>query len=339
MITVPVPLANGAYDVLIGAGARHRLSEVLPPGVGRAAIVTQREIGIEVEPGLAHRVFHIEHGEQAKSLASVERLCREMADYGLTRQDVVVALGGGVVTDTGGLAAALYHRGVALVNVPTTLLGQIDAAIGGKTGVNLPEGKNLIGAFWQPRAVLCDTEVLESLPPREYASGLGEMAKYHFLTHDGSGPSDLDALDLDERVARCVEIKASVVAADPDESGGRARLNYGHTLAHALETAGRYDLRHGEAVAIGLVFAARLAHRLERVGRDYVDEHYRVVEGYGLPTALDVAHDRGELIDLMGRDKKAVDGLTFALGGPAGIELVSGVAEADVAAALAGIGS
>ena len=149
----------------------------------------------------------------------------------------MVAVGGGVVTDTAGFAAAVYHRGIAVVHVATTLLGQIDAAIGGKTGVNLPEGKNLVGSFWQPSAVLCDTEVLATLPPREYRNGLGEMAKYAFL-----GVDDLADLPLDEAVAACVRCKADVVGADEREAGRRAILNYGHTLGHALETAGRYDL-------------------------------------------------------------------------------------------------
>lgn len=320
LITVPVDLGDDAYDVLVGAGARHRLADVLPTGAQRAAVVTQAGIGVTVEPGIEHRVFTIDEGERAKSLATIEHLCRQFAQWGLTRRDVVVAVGGGVVTDVGGFAAAVYHRGVAVVHVATTLLGQVDAAIGGKTGVNLPEGKNLVGAFWQPAAVLCDTEVLASLPPREYASGLGEMAKYHFLTGD-----DLGALPLDERVARCVAIKAEIVAADEREGGRRALLNYGHTLAHALETAGQYDLRHGEAVALGLIFAARLAQRLERVDAQRVDDHEAVVVGYGLPVRLDAGHDPDELVELMKRDKKAFDGLTFALDGPDGVDIVERV--------------
>ncbi len=205
-------------------------------------------------------MLEIPDGEAHKTLATVGALCSEFARAGLTRSDCVVALGGGVVTDVAGFAAASYHRGIAVVHVPTTLLGQIDAAIGGKTGVNLPEGKNLVGAFWQPKAVVCDLETLESLPERERRCGLGELAKYHWL-----GGGRLDELDLEERVARCVEIKAEVVGDDERESGRRALLNYGHTLAHALEIEGRHDLRHGEAVAIGLVFAARLARRLGRV--------------------------------------------------------------------------
>jgi 5-deoxy-5-amino-3-dehydroquinate synthase len=320
MIVVPVPLGDRSYDVLVGHGARHRLTEVLPPGVRRAAVVTQAGVGVPVDPGVEHRIWNIADGEEAKTLATVEHLCREWSQWGLTRGDVVVAVGGGVVTDTVGFAAAAYHRGVPVAHVPTTLLAQVDAAIGGKTGVNLPEGKNLVGAYWQPCAVLCDTEVLETLPPREYLSGCGEMAKYHFL-----GGDDLLDLALNERVARCVEIKAAFVGADEREGGRRALLNYGHTLAHALETEGHFDLRHGEAVAIGLIFAARLARRLGRIDDDRVALHRRVVGGYDLPMALPDGADHETLINLMGRDKKAVRGLTFILDGPDGVELVPGI--------------
>jgi 5-deoxy-5-amino-3-dehydroquinate synthase len=329
VIRVPVALERDPYEVLVGEGARHRLLEVLPLGVERAAIVTQADIGVPVDPGVEHEVFLLDEGEEAKTLESVEDLCRRFSRWGLTRRDVVVNVGGGVVTDTGGFAAASYHRGVRMVHVPTTLLGQVDAAIGGKTGVNLPEGKNLVGAFWQPSAVLCDTEVLSTLPPREYASGLGEMAKYHFLTG-----VDLSDLPLDERVAECVRIKARIVAEDTTEQGDRALLNYGHTLAHALEIAGSYDLRHGEAVAIGLVFAAHLARGMERIDDERVAEHRRVVEAYGLPTSVDGDLDGGVLLDLMRRDKKAIDGLTFVLAGPRGVEIDKGVADRQVLDAL-----
>ena len=328
MITVPVSLGDRSYDVLVGAGARHRLLEVLPPGVQRAAVVTQENVGVPVDPGVEHRTFLMDEGEDAKCMETVEDLCRGFSRWGLTRADVVVAVGGGVVTDTAGFAAAVYHRGVPVVHVSTTLLGQVDAAIGGKTGVNLPEGKNLVGAFWQPAAVLCDTEVLATLPPREYASGCGEMAKYHFL-----GGRDLEDLPIDERVARCVEIKAEVVASDEREGGRRAILNYGHTLAHALETAGKYDLRHGEAVAVGLVFAARLARRLGRIGDDDVERHYRVVRSYGLPDRLPADVDLAALVQLMGRDKKALRGLTFALDGNEGVTVVHGI-DAEVVMAV-----
>ncbi|HEV2758411.1 MAG TPA: 3-dehydroquinate synthase family protein [Acidimicrobiales bacterium] len=331
VITVPVQLGGDrSYDVLVGPGARHRLLEVLPVGVQRAAIVTQQDIPVTVDAGVEQRTFYMGDGEAAKCLETVEELCRAFSRWGLTRGDVVVAVGGGVVTDAAGFAAAVYHRGVAVVHVSTTLLGQVDAAIGGKTGVNLPEGKNLVGAFWQPTAVLCDTEVLGTLPPREYRSGLGEMAKYAFL-----GVDRLPDLALDEAVAACVRCKAEHIAADElERTGTRALLNYGHTLAHALETAGGYDLRHGEAVAIGLVFAARLARRLGRVDDGVVAEHRRVVAGYDLPTDIPSGRDPAELVELMRRDKKALDGMTFVLDGPRGVEVVPGVPADAVEATL-----
>ena len=337
LITVPVDLGSDhrgddrSYDVLVGAGARHRLLEVLPVGARRAAVVTQEAVGVTVDAGIEQRTFLMGDGEAAKCLETVEELCRAFSRWGLTRGDVVVSVGGGVVTDTAGFAAAVYHRGVAVVHVPTSLLAQVDAAIGGKTGVNLPEGKNLVGAFWQPAAVLCDTEVLATLPPREYSSGRGEMAKYAFL-----GVDHLPDLPLDEAVAACVRCKASYIGADERErTGRRALLNYGHTLAHALETGGGYDLRHGEAVAIGVVFAARLAERLGRMDRERVDEHERIVGGYGLPTTVPPGLHPAELVTLMGRDKKALDGLTFVLDGPAGVEVVTGVDPGVVEATLA----
>src|SRR5947208_9398143 len=205
MITVPVDLGERSYDVLVGYGARHRLLEVMPGRAKRAAIVTQESIGVSVDAGIEQQTFFMDEGEDAKCMETVEELCRQFARWGLTRNDVVVAVGGGVVTDTAGFAAAVYHRGVDVIHVSTTLLGQVDAAIGGKTGVNVPEGKNLVGAFWQPAAVLCDIEVLGTLPPREYRSGLGEMAKYAFL-----GAPNLRALPMDEAVAACVLIKVEV---------------------------------------------------------------------------------------------------------------------------------
>lgn len=315
--TITVDLGDRSYPVLVGPGTRHELASVLPEGAKRVALVTQEGIDVDVDPGVEHRRFVIGNGEQHKSLTTVEELCRAWADWGLTRADVVVAVGGGMVTDVGGFAASVYHRGVRVVYVSTTLLGQIDAAVGGKTGVNLPEGKNLVGAFWQPSAVLCDTETLASLPAREWACGYGEMAKYHFI-----GAGDLRDLPLDEQVARSVQLKADVVADDEREGGRRAILNYGHTLAHALEIAGSFDLRHGEAVAVGLVYAAEVAHRLGRVDAARVAEHREVIAAYDLQYTLPAGADADQLLDLFARDKKAVDGVTFVLDGPDGVEPV-----------------
>jgi 3-dehydroquinate synthase len=277
-------------------------------------------------------------GEAAKSLSTIESLCRAFAAGGLLRGDAVVALGGGVVGDTAGFAAAVYHRGVDVVQVPTTLLAQVDSAIGGKTAVNLPEGKNLVGAFHQPVAVLSDTATLATLPDAEYRSGLGEVAKYALMPQ-GSAVTDLLRIRLDhvlerdadvlaDLVALCTAIKGDIVAADPGErTGVRAALNFGHTFAHALETSsaasGQADpLAHGEAVAIGLIFDANLAHALERVGLDVVDRVHGVVAGLGLPVTVPSDVGRDELLALMRRDKKSVGGLTFVLPGADGLTVV-----------------
>ncbi len=324
MIIERVQLDRGrSYPVIVGPGARHELAGLIPDDVRKVAIVTQQGIDVAVDPGVDHQVFMVEDGERAKRLTVVEDLARAFAQWGMTRHDAVVAVGGGVVTDLGGFVAATYHRGIKVIHVSTSLLGQIDASIGGKCGVNLVEGKNLVGAFWQPTAVICDTEVLSSLPSREFRSGLGELAKYHFL-----GGGDLQLLDLPKRVAACVRIKADVVAADEREGGKRAILNYGHTLGHALETAsvtgsdGAYAIRHGEAVAIGLIYAAEVAFALGRIDEARLAEHRRVVHGYELETQLPPDSDHHELVQLFKRDKKAVHGITFVLDGPLGVEPV-----------------
>jgi len=345
VITVPVELGAG-YEVLVGDGAFRELARVVAerlPGARRAAVVTQAGLVdagwfSELDPGVAFDVHIVPDGEAGKSIATVEGLCRGFARSGLARSDLVVAVGGGIVTDLAGFAAATYHRGTAYVNVATSLLAQVDAAVGGKTGVNLPEGKNLVGAFWQPAAVLCDTGTLATLAPRELACGRGEMAKYAFLT--GNEPDTaLQEMPLEEQVARCVAIKAEVVASDERESGHRMILNYGHTLAHALEAASRYDLRHGEAVAVGLVYAALLARRLGRIDDDRVEMHRRVVSGFDLSSGLPAGADPEALLTYMGRDKKARHDLTFVLDGPEGVEPVRGVDPADALATLLEMGA
>jgi 5-deoxy-5-amino-3-dehydroquinate synthase len=355
VITVPVVLGAGdavgsagavgarGYDVVVGEGASAGLASLIAqrvPRARRAALVTDVTVAAAwwfagVDPGLPFDVHAVEAGERAKTLANVESLCRDFALSGLARSDVVVAVGGGVVSDLAGFAAAVYHRGSAYCTVATSLLGQVDAAIGGKTGVNLPEGKNLVGAFWQPVGVLCDTALLDTLPVREWASGRGEMAKYTFL-----GEPELPELPLEAQIARCVARKAMVVVADEREAGSRVLLNYGHTLAHALEAVALgsgVDLRHGEAVGLGLVYAARLARRLGRIGDERVALHHEVVRRFGLsdrlPPELEGV-DPEELLSYMARDKKASHDLSFVLDGPCGVELVRGVAPKDALDAL-----
>lgn len=327
-----IDLGERSYTVVVGRGVRSQVVDLLPPGTKRVAVVTQRGVPsalVPELPGFDVSRHEIGAGESHKSLATIESLTRSFAAAGLTRSDAVVAVGGGLVTDVAGFAAAVYHRGIAVVHVATTLLAMVDAAIGGKTGVNLPEGKNLVGAFWQPAGVACDTEALDSLSEREIRCGNGEMAKYHFIVRD-----DLSRLGIDERIARCVRIKGDIVADDEREGGRRALLNYGHTLAHALETETNYSLAHGEAVAVGLLYAAHLAEVAGRIDRSRVDEHYGVVHDlYDLRVALPDGMPFERLLETMKRDKKALSGLTFVLDSATGLEVVNGVSEDDARAA------
>ncbi|MEN9803525.1 MAG: 3-dehydroquinate synthase [Actinomycetota bacterium] len=327
---VLVDLGDRSYPVLVGHGAVCELASLVPSDVERVVVVTDPDIPFAVAVDRPTYTVHVTGGEDAKSLATVERVTSAFARHGITRRDLVIGVGGGLVTDLAGFAAAVWHRGTRVLHVSTTLLGMVDAAIGGKTAVNLPEGKNLVGAFWQPIGVIADLDALATLPERETKCGLGEVAKYHFLSGD-----DLLALPLDQRIARCAAIKAEIVASDENESGRRMLLNYGHTLAHAIETCGAHRLAHGEAVAVGLLFAARLSRELGRIGDDRVARHDHVVRTeYGLADPAVMVGlrnlDVDDLMTVMARDKKATRGLTFVLDGPTGPEVVHDVDSAVV---------
>jgi 3-dehydroquinate synthase len=338
---VHVALPDQPYDIVVGAG----VLGVLATLVGdrrRVVVVTQPAIAehhgaavTEVLP--TAELALIADGEAAKTITTVEQLCRAFAAAGVLRGDAVVALGGGVVGDVAGFAAAVYHRGIDVVQVPTTLLAQVDSAIGGKTGVNLPEGKNLVGAFHHPIGVVADVDTLTTLPAREYRSGLGEVAKYALIEDAVVGTTavgdllreheaavlERDPAVLTRLVEHSVAIKAHVVASDPAEQTGlRAVLNYGHTLAHALETGGGYELLHGEAVSIGLVFAGELAATLERIDRADRDHHLAVVTALGLPDRVPEPVPAARVVELMARDKKSRGGLTFVLRGRDGLTQV-----------------
>lgn len=331
---VVVDLGARSYPVVVGHGAIGELATLIPPRVERVAVVTDPSIPFRIAVDRPTFEIEVTGGEKAKNLDTIGRVTSAFARHGLTRRDLVIGVGGGLITDIAGFAAAVWHRGTPVLHVPTTLLGMVDAAIGGKTAVNLPEGKNLVGSFWQPTAVIADLDALSTLPERETKCGLGEVAKYHFLIGD-----DLLSLSLADRVARCVAIKAEIVASDETETGRRMLLNYGHTLAHALETCGDHELAHGEAVAVGILFAARLAHELGRIDRERVALHDRVVrDEYGLADARVMSGLRrlrvDELLTVMARDKKATDGLTFVLDGDRGPEVVSDVPPRTVRACL-----
>jgi 3-dehydroquinate synthase len=330
---VRVAVPGRAYDVTIGVGLLGRAGEHLPelPGAERAFVVADGEVAHRYLPplseGLAARGLSCVHlgvpeGEEAKTLQTMAALHRQLATQGAHRDDPVVALGGGAVGDLAGFVAATYMRGVPFVQVPTTLLAQVDAAIGGKTAVNLPEGKNLVGAFHQPVAVLADVGTISSLPDREYRSGLAEVAKYalavdlELLTRLEEDPAPVlsrDPAALEDLVARCVRAKAAVVGEDERDAGRRLVLNYGHTLGHALERLEAFAGRsHGEAVAIGMVFAARLAVALGLAPPGLVARHVRLLASLGLEPEGRLP-EAGPILAAMRMDKKYRGGIRFVL--------------------------
>ena len=299
------------------------------------------------EAGLRVAAAEVPAGESAKSLAELAKLYDALAGVPADRDTLVVPVGGGVVGDLAGFAAATFHRGLPLLMVPTTLLAMVDSSVGGKVAVNLPAGKNLVGAFHQPAAVFLDIELLNTLPPREYRSGLAEVVKYGValdaaffarLEQLAGALAARDPAAVAEVVARSCELKARVVEADErEETGLRAVLNYGHTFAHAFEAAGGYGaLLHGEAVSAGMACAAELAARLGRVPREVVARQNALLAELGLPTAAPAAPPEG-LVALMRRDKKSLAGaLRFVLPARLGhAELVAGVPESLVFEVLA----
>jgi 3-dehydroquinate synthase len=333
LVRVTVEIPGHGYDVTIGSAVLAAAAAHLPPlpRAERAFVVADQGVAARyLEPlagGLAAAGMEAVHlgvpsGEAAKSIAVMTALQHQLAVQEAHRDDPVVALGGGAVGDLAGFVAATYMRGVPFVQVPTTLTAQVDASIGGKTAVNLPEGKNLVGAFYQPRAVLADVTTLATLPEREFRAGLGEVAKYA-LTLD---PSLLDLLErqlaevlgrepavLEDLVARCVRAKASVVAADERDTGARLVLNYGHTLGHALERLDTFAGRsHGEAIAVGMVFAARLAVARGLAPSSLIAQTSRLLASLGLEPDGPLPSVE-QILAAMRMDKKYAGGIRFVL--------------------------
>jgi 3-dehydroquinate synthase len=322
--SVPVPAGGSAYPVIVAEGAADHIEAHLPADCARVAVVTDRSVET-LARRLARRVsasgreaplVSLAGGEPVKGWAAAGRLLDRLAALGLGRRDVLVAVGGGSVGDLAGFAAATYCRGIAWIVVPTTLLAMVDSAIGGKTGVNLRAAKNLAGAFWQPRAVLADPTVLDTLPPRELASGLGEVAKYAMIAETDL-PALLDqglerARDGDERtlsaiIERCVGIKADVVGRDPRETGLRAVLNYGHTVAHAIEaTTGYGTVTHGEAVAAGMRVAGRISTEMAGLPLGDLEWQDHVLDRLGFRALPPV--EPAAVLRRLGLDKKSVGG-------------------------------
>ena len=309
------------YEVVIGAGVLGELPALVGKDARSVVVIHPRAVGEIARPACrvltdAGYLVHAEEvpeGEAAKDIGVAARLWSRLAAHRMTRSDAIVGVGGGATTDLAGFVAASWLRGVRLVLVPTTLLAVTDAAIGGKTALNIPEGKNLVGAFHTPAGVLADLAVLESLPPAEYVSELAEVVKAGFI----ADPVILDLIEADpdgaviphgrhsrELVERAVRMKAGVVSVDLREAGRREILNYGHTLGHAIERVEGYRLRHGDAVAIGMVYAAELARLAGRLDGAAVDRHRTVLAACGLPTAY-VSGAWPALREAMAIDKKA----------------------------------
>jgi 3-dehydroquinate synthase len=355
--TLTVALGDRSYDIVIGSGA---LAECPP-------FVTQRSTSTHVilitdatvdelyadalgdsmvEAGFEVQVLVIEPGEESKNAEVAIDLWETMLAEGADRQSVVMAVGGGVVGDLAGFVAATFARGLPFVQVPTTLLAQVDSAVGGKVGINLSEAKNMVGAFWQPVGVLVDVDVLATLPANEFAAGMAEVVKYgvildaDFFTYLEQHLEAIGARDpqvMQTIVERCCRLKAEVVEADEREaSGRRAMLNYGHTFAHAFEAITEYgQLLHGEAVSMGMVCASRLAERMGMVNAETTARQVALLQALGLPTEP-IEADAEEIYRLMWHDKKVSEGkIRFVLPTRLGdVQLLSNVKSADVLAVL-----
>jgi 3-dehydroquinate synthase len=342
-----------AYDAIVERGCLSRVAEFIPARAGWIFAVTTRDVwelhGTALRAALdgrPHRVLFFPGGESRKRFAELEALADQMLEAGGDRTSVIVAFGGGIVGDVAGFLAAVFMRGIPVIQVPTTLLAQVDAAVGGKTGVNLAEGKNLLGSFHQPLAVLIDPDVLKTLPQREYRAGLYEIVKCGVIRD-----ADLFAMldrrrdavlaqqpeEVEQAIAAAVRIKAEVVTADEREGDLRRILNFGHTVGHALEAETRYErLLHGEAVAFGMHAATILAQRTGRLSARDAAAVNRVVAEYGPLPGLD-GIEPARLLARLRSDKKTVQGqVHFVLPVKIGaVEVVSGVPDSAVLESIA----
>ncbi|MCS7316190.1 MAG: 3-dehydroquinate synthase [Bryobacterales bacterium] len=343
MTTLLVTTAQRNYPAVVGRGCLERLGDYLPQRTGKIFVLTTRDVwqrhATRLAPGLvgrSHEILFYPGGEEHKRLATVEALAEEMVQRGGDRSSLLLAFGGGIVNDVGGFLAAIFMRGIPVIQLPTTLLAQVDSGLGGKTGVNLQSGKNLVGAFHQPLAVLIDPELLETLPEREYRAGLFEVIKCAVIR----SPELFDLLEtrredvlarlpepLERMIAECVRVKAEVVSADERETDLRRILNFGHTFGHALEAETGYTrLLHGEAVGIGMRAATILARRLAMLVGGDAERILNLLDAYGpLPDVRDVSPHALAL--RLRSDKKTVRGeVHFVLPEAIGrVRIVSGV--------------
>lgn len=333
MHKIKVDLKERGYDIIIGKGivsGGKPDASVFRPFVSdrKCLVVTDSNVGrilgarflkVLRTAGAHAELAVFKAGEASKNIGTYESLLRKASKSGLDRSSVIVALGGGVVGDVAGFVAATYMRGVSFIQVPTTLLAMVDSSVGGKTGIDLPEGKNLVGAFWQPRLVVIDPQTLRTLPKREVRCGLAEVVKYgvimdekffSFIEKNLRGIAKIDKRIYEKIIARCCELKAEVVCADERETSGlRAILNYGHTFGHAVETVTGYGkYAHGEAVSIGMCIAANLAIAGNKFSPVMAERQLNLLKGLGLPTTLDRGIKSAQIYKAMFNDKKTEKG-------------------------------
>lgn len=346
-LTVPT---DRPYDVVVGPGVHGELADLVPADASRVVIIHGPKVESYARRAASslhdREVVFIEapDSEQAKTVEFLSNCWTVLGRHQFTRSDLVIGFGGGATTDVAGFVAATWLRGVRLITVPTTVLGMVDAAVGGKTGINTAEGKNLVGAFHEPIAVLCDLSVLRTLPDAETRSGLAEIIKCGFIADPTilatvaahpAGVMDATSDVLAELIAKGIAVKAATVATDLTETGadgtiGREALNYGHTLGHAIERQENYTMRHGEAISIGMVFAAELAHRSGRISAHIVDKHRQALSSVGLPTTYR-PEVFGDLMYSMRLDKKTRgDRLRFVVLSEIGATEVLSGPDADV---------
>ncbi len=359
--TIQVGLGDRSYPITIGKGILNQIGPALQTAkiAKRYAIISDDRVGslfgAQVrnslqQKGIANEMILFPHGEASKHLQTIGQLASELAERGFDRGDGLIALGGGVVGDITGFLASIYMRGIPFVQIPTSLLAQVDSSVGGKTGVDIPEGKNLIGTFYQPKAVFIDTNVLNSLPEEEFLGGMAEVIKYgasidaEFFTWLSENRADILALQpsvIGPMIQRCCELKASVVERDEREGDLRRILNFGHTIGHAVEAASGYTMIHGFAVSIGMVAVAELAVRGGFAEKSVADRILELLRQYRLPVAIPAEYDRDAIRKYLRTDKKTVGGRVFfvlpeAIGK---VRITDQVEAADVDAVLAGLGT
>ena len=315
---IQVALEERSYDILIKAGILQNANDVLSSLCSnRSAIIVTDS---NVDPLYSDRLkysnyskFIFTAGEKNKTIDTVTDICRAAVAAGLDRKSLILALGGGVCGDMAGFAAAVYMRGIDFVQIPTTLLAMVDSSVGGKTGVDLPEGKNLVGAFWQPQLVVIDPETLKTLPMKEVQNGLAEVVKYgmiqdwDFFELLEKNLEALKNLDMDfytDMIKRCCEIKAEIVAQDEREGGLRAILNYGHTFGHAVELLSNFDIAHGAAVSIGMAVAVELGVMTGKISKDYAERQNTLLRNIGLPVRIPTGFVPEKIYAAMLHDKK-----------------------------------